>query len=177
LVATNHPPSIPVTVLISSREEERVKPHFSNCDTKLLQSLASSVVHKASTKCSRSHWSSSDTLEIAAQRSIGVSVRSSSIRAKSFFRSAASLSVGQIAISQEVFALASAAPSGPTHPWAGSRPQRAGRSSMSEAPLPARSPYLKPWTMKRSDSRNKRGTRGAQVSRFRPLQFQQIKYK
>ena len=29
--------------------------------------------------------------------------------------------------------------------------------------LPARSPYLKPWTMKGTDSRNKRGTRGAQV--------------
>ena len=34
------------------------------------------------------------------------------------------------------------------------------------APLPARSPYLKPWTMKGSDSRNKRGMRGAQVSFF-----------
>jgi hypothetical protein len=53
---------------------------------------------------------------------------------------------------------------GPTHHWAGSRPQRAGRSSYAGAALPARSPVRNPWTMKGSDSRNKRGTGGSQVN-------------
>jgi hypothetical protein len=55
---------------------------------------------------------------------------------------------------------------GLTDHWARLRPQRAGRSSWSGAPLGERSPDLKPWTMKASDSHNKQGSQGAQVKQI-----------
>ncbi len=52
---------------------------------------------------------------------------------------------------------------GLAHSWAGERLQRAGRSSSSGAPLPARWPHLKPSDMKGSEPQNTWGSRGSLV--------------